>query len=874
MKGLIVLGISLLLFLVNIDSAQCQKKYLDNSCYKIWPTLKEIGTDINSIVSNSGGYFAYIYGSEQYGDSLMISDVNESVICRKKAPEKHNESASVQFTSDDKEVVFMFDRDSLMILDIGTGKARIAVNRVEKFDVVELGGDKRYLLLKNVDAGIRIINMQSSRVLDFGDYDEYFFSGDKEAVVYLKSYTAITQMKLLSQQLKYIAQDRIIQKVSFNPKNKNICFLSEQSGVSSIYMYDYVADNLREVFSSKSGQVPPGFRLSSGLLSVTPDERKIIVSLEEKAVEEKKIIEPENQRLWSYKDKYINERVGQHRVWTCVVSVVDASLVKLFDQVVMPIESLMPVRKNHYLAGLTQTNSDEYYWNSDSMNLLLFSLETGEMRNIHRFTKSFVPIVAEMSPDENFIVWTDNETKNYYSYEIATGLCKNITEKAKVEFFDERNDITIRRLPFGIAGWLPRENAVLINDEYDIWEVDLHGNRTPKCLTKKIGERNNIKFRIVTKEQVFSKKEELLLSVFDVDNKNNGFAMLNMKEDFVYDDNRLGPFCYSDNNSTNARGMHIIKSIPQKAKDKTLYVVRRETAYESPNLFITKNFVNYRQITRIHPERDYKWYKTKLVQWQLEGKPRQSGILYYPDQLDTTKKYPIIMHYYEKKSDELNVYKRPELSEGDLKIPWYVSNGFLVFVPDIYNEGANLRATITRSIIAALDTLGTIKWIDTTKVGLQGHSHGGYETLLLVTSKKFTAAQESSGVSDLVSSFSHVFANITRQTFNQYDQKNLLFTPWENRNVFIQNSPIFHVQLINTPLFIMHNPRDANVPYYQANEIYAALRRLRKPAWFIEYLNEGHVLEDNTNKLDFTIKQQQFFTYYLKNGQQPYWMTP
>ncbi|MDE3212947.1 MAG: prolyl oligopeptidase family serine peptidase, partial [Bacteroidota bacterium] len=96
-------------------------------------------------------------------------------------------------------------------------------------------------------------------------------------------------------------------------------------------------------------------------------------------------------------------------------------------------------------------------------------------------------------------------------------------------------------------------------------------------------------------------------------------------------------------------------------------------------------------------------------------------------------------------------------------------------------------------------------------------------------------------------------------------------TPWTRKQRYIANSPLFGVNEITTPLLMMHNPKDNAVPFNQAIELFMAMRRARKVVWLLQYANGGHTVR-GADAIDYTIRMQQFFGYYLKNAPEPEWM--
>ena len=108
----------------------------------------------------------------------------------------------------------------------------------------------------------------------------------------------------------------------------------------------------------------------------------------------------------------------------------------------------------------------------------------------------------------------------------------------------------------------------------------------------------------------------------------------------------------------------------------------------------------------------------------------------------------------------------------------------------------------------------------------------------------------------------------------QYEksQSRLGATPWQRRDLYIENSPFFYLEKINTPIVIMANDADGAVPWYQGIELFTALRRLEKKVWMLNYNGEAHNLTERRNQKDISIREQQFFDHQLKGQPAPEWL--
>jgi dipeptidyl aminopeptidase/acylaminoacyl peptidase len=166
-------------------------------------------------------------------------------------------------------------------------------------------------------------------------------------------------------------------------------------------------------------------------------------------------------------------------------------------------------------------------------------------------------------------------------------------------------------------------------------------------------------------------------------------------------------------------------------------------------------------------------------------------------------------------------------------------------------------------------------FIDAKRMGLQGHSFGAYEVNYIITrTTLFSAAASAAGPSDLVSQYGALMIKtLVGQNFAEFSQTRMGVTLWKNPQAYINNSPLFGADKIQTPLLMMHNQQDYSVGWPQAVEFFTALRRLEKRVWLLEYDNGFHVLYDEKDQRDYTTRLAQFFDHYLMGMPAPKWMT-
>jgi len=282
-------------------------------------------------------------------------------------------------------------------------------------------------------------------------------------------------------------------------------------------------------------------------------------------------------------------------------------------------------------------------------------------------------------------------------------------------------------------------------------------------------------------------------------------------------------------------------------------------------------------LTNLNPEQtNYLWGSAELFKWKAYTGKLTEGVLYKPENFDSTKKYPMIVYFYERNNQTLHQYQAPAPTPSRLNIPYFVSNGYVVFVPDIWYTTGHPGKSAYDYIVSGTRALIKKGFIDSTRIGLQGQSWGGYQTAYLITQTNlYKAAWAGAPVGNMFSAYGGIRweSGLNRQFQYEHSQSRIGATIWEKPNLYIENSPLFHLPKVKTPLVIMANDADGAVPWYQGIELFTAMRRLNKPVWMLNYNGEAHNLMERKNRKDIQIKEQQYFDWLLKDAPAPKWIT-
>lgn len=467
-----------------------------------------------------------------------------------------------------------------------------------------------------------------------------------------------------------------------------------------------------------------------------------------------------------------------------------------------------------------------------------------------------------------YIVWYDREKKSYFSWDGAD--TRNITTKIKVPLFDEENDVPDLPSPYGVMGWGKDDSAVFVYDRYDIWQVDPTGETNPLIFEDNQHYRDKkIRIRYIKTdpdEKFISKTDSLLFRLFDVNSKNESLHYTT-----------LAGHPYTQLRAESALSFGNVL----KAKNYDKFIYTKESFVRPPDLYSLNETINSRlgfeeQLSQTNlQQKNYRWGTAELFKWKAYNGKQATGIVYKPENFDPSKKYPLICYFYEKLSDNLNTYIAPGPIRSAVNVSFFVSRGYIIFMPDIEYEIGHPGKSAYNYIVSGARALVKKGWVDSTNMAIQGHSWGGYQVAQLVTmTKMFKAAWAGAPVANMTSAYGGIRweSGLNRQFQYEKSQSRIGASLWDKPQLYMENSPLFHLKNVTTPLVIMHNDNDGAVPWYQGIELFTAMRRLGKKVWMFNYNGEGHGLTDRKDKLDYQIRMQQFFDWILKGESPAEWI--
>lgn len=539
----------------------------------------------------------------------------------------------------------------------------------------------------------------------------------------------------------------------------------------------------------------------------------------------------------------------------------------------VPTVVVDPKVTHRYLLGLSDVPYQvQSSWDPGHTDLYLIDTETGESK---RIANDIMATDPKLSPGGRYAYWFDERDSLWRAWSIAENKRIDLTRGLPSKFFDEEHDTPNLPGAYGSAGWTTNDQYVWLYDRYDIWQIDPTGQAKPLNLTAGWGRKNRIRLRFTNVydepgrniiEKAIDPKQELFFTGLWESDKSTGI----LKSKNALSASEPGILTHS-----NHRYFGL-----SKAKNAPTLTYYRGNYQESINLFLTDSTLSQpQQLTRTNPQQDsIRWGSVELVSWMGSNGVKLEGLLYKPEGFDSRSpqtKYPMLTYFYERNAETLNDYKAPAPSRSIINVAYCVSNGYLVFIPDIVyttgQPGPNAYDCVVPGVLSLIDR----GFVDRNRIGIQGQSWGGYQTAYIITrTNLFRAAEAGAPVANMTSAYGGIRWETGHVRQFQYEktQSRIGGTLWDKPLNYIENSPLFFANRVQTPLMMTHNDADGAVPWYQGIEFYSALRRLNKPVWMLVYNGEGHNLTQRHNAKDLSIRLYQFFDYYLKDAPLPLWM--
>ncbi|MYE16409.1 MAG: S9 family peptidase [Gemmatimonadetes bacterium] len=576
--------------------------------------------------------------------------------------------------------------------------------------------------------------------------------------------------------------------------------------------------------------------------------------------------------VWNWRDPYlqpmqlVQANQERNRTYAAVAHLDGGAVVQLGTPEVPTVRFAAEGDPAHAVGATDVPYRQLVSWDGRYNDVYAIDVATGERRMVAERVKGFGG--ASISPMGGYASWWDGEARHWMVAALDGG--EAITASAEVAHavWNELDDHPDLPPPYGPAVWTEGDNAIVFYDRYDAWRFEPASGETTN-LTGGAGRESGTRFRYARTdfEDPAIAEGEALWQAFHYLGKQSGFHRGRTDRTATPE-----PVIMADK-TFRFRG---------KADDADRWLITREDFREFPDLRVTGgegvdiDFSGMAKVSDANPQQaDYRWGSAEIVEWHSnDGTPLQ-GILFTPDGFDPSTQYPMMVYFYERMSDGVHQYRSPRPGGSSVSVPFYVSRGYVVFIPDIPYEIGYPGESALDAVVPGVLSLVARGFVKEDRIGVQGHSWGGYQIAYMITKTNlFAAAEAGAPVSNMTSAYGGIRWQSGMSRMFQYErtQSRIGGTLWESTNEYLHNSPVFYADKIHTPLLMMHNDEDGAVPWYQGIEMFVAMRRLQKPVWMLNYNGQGHGLSREADRKDWAIRMQQFFDHYLMDAPAPVWM--
>ena len=736
------------------------------------------------------------------------------------------------------------------------------------------------------DSTLYVRTLDNTRSLAFENVKQYGFARKAEVLYYLTTDNAKpATLSLYTVSLAGDATPQLlkqtkgrIEKVTFTEDGSAIAFMfanapkdkAKTNGMS--LWYGKVGSEVEMLSDSINTAFTQGWEISAdGSLQFSKAGDKLAFGIapvkREADTTMLKSARPEVQ-VWSWNEPVeytvqdYNKERDARKTYAAVALLNDKKIVQLTDQQFDRYTTMPDMKGSMVIVSDSKPYSNSSMWEGRTRSdQYLVNVETGERRALATADYNYY----RLSPSGKFAYAYITADSLWRTIDLETLQQYDVTSPRTFTAWDEENDVPDFPSAHGIAGWLPADEALLIYDRYDIWKVPARGGEMVN-LTKN-GRTNGLQYRLLRLDpEKASEPIELnavqYLSVFNETTKGYAIARTTFRKPV---------------NPVVLIGGDYKLSTPVKAKKADKVIFTKETFSIAPDIYLSDmKFKAPVQITHLMDQQNqFIWGTAQLIEWTSYKGVKLQGVLYLPENFDNTKKYPMIVNFYERNSDTFFSYREPQPHRSTPDYHLYVSNGYVVFNPDVRYVDGHPGESCYDCVMSGIDKVLSLGFVDEKRIGGSGHSWGGYQYAYLATrTDRFAAIESGAPVVNMFSAYGGIRWGSGRARSFQYEhqQSRIGGSPWEVPELYAENSSLFNMDKVKTPILIMHNDTDGHVPWYQGIEYFVAMKRLGKPCWLLNYTGEPHWPVRMANRFDFQIRLMQFFDHYLKGAPMPKWM--
>lgn len=464
-----------------------------------------------------------------------------------------------------------------------------------------------------------------------------------------------------------------------------------------------------------------------------------------------------------------------------------------------------------------------------------------------------------MSPNGERFAWF--EDGQWLTQAFSGGSVRNVTEGIAATFWDDENDRNVEKPARFPLGWTQDSRALVLSDGWDLWRVPVAPGAATNLTVN--GKREGLRYRQIVQPDPRARGIDLTkpvdLHFYGERTKREGFGRIQPGRPGV-------TVLLTDDAQIRVT----------RARDAARHAWTRGTFVEFPDWWTgTGSLTAATRLTDANPQqREVAWSAgARLVDYVSAKGDTLQAALFLPAGWTPGTKAPTVVYIYEKLSQSLHQYAMPNETRY-LNPSVYTSRGYAILMPDITYTLNDPGMSAVWTVLPALDAAIATGVVDPDRVGLQGHSWGGYQTAFLVTqTDRFKGAIAGAPLTDMISMYSSVYWNSgsANQPIFVSSQGRFLGNYLDHADAYLRNSPNRFAHRVTTPLIIMHNDKDGAVDFNQGVTYYNTLRELGKEVVMLSYPGENHGLAKRANQIDYAARMQEFFDAKLRALPEPDW---
>ena len=656
---------------------------------------------------------------------------------------------------------------------------------------------------------------------------------------------------------------------AWSPDGTNLAFYSDRSGQARLWIWDVAADRLSQV-----GDVIVRPRDGFDLIRWTRDGRKILT----KILAEGQILKSANEAINASQSAPDQEKRQPGSTVTIYRSTVasktgpavaeDTSISADPRTKALRGDLALIDVKTQKLERLAQGYNPLWYGVSPDGQSIAFTTNKGQLgNNVYRTVFDLVVIpkggsarvvaanIMQTGPWFNVSWSPDGKWLSYFV--IGEGGCylapamggpvRRLTGLPPVRVF--------LRPPL----WDTASENVYVQTGKGLWRVSVASGEATEVVSipdRRIvalaGRRDDSQIRLT------GDGTSIIVSTLDEETKRNGFYRVDLKTGgytrLIEEDKSYGA--------------DLEFNMDLSDDGKTLIYTAEDGGHPRNFWTVNADFQQPRQISDINPQfNPYSMGKARIIEWRGLSGQKLRGVLVLPAGYVEGRRYPLLVRVYGDwiQSDVLNTFGFTPFSTFE-NLQLFATRGYALLLPDApLNPGTPMK-DLADTVLPGVNKAIELGVADADRLGVMGQSFGGYGTLsLLVQTPRFKAAVMRFGLGSLIGIYGEMRKDGSAYAIGVLETGiRMRGTPWDYRERYIENSPIFYLDRVQTPLFIVHGTEDSTVAPFLADEVFVGLRRLGKEAVYAKYAGEGHGLRSSANQLDYWYRVIEWFDKHLQ----------